>query len=286
MRKKRTRSFSLVSALLLALAAILPVFTSVSAQDDRPILIHATNAGDKATFDPHLASGTQDRTVVDMVFNGLLRFKPGDASVIEPDLATAVPEPVAEADGTQSWTFTLRTDARCHASTKTESYVLTADDVVFSLQKAANADTSGVAGAYAGYTFTKVDDVTVKVTVATPYSLGNDTKTKVFWVEPCATDTPSEAPTETATQSAGAASTDDTDQGVESQTAIAPDTADTADSAEADTATAGAAVPTSVDAGEDSSALPDWARSPWPLVAVAGGLTLAGVALARRKSRA
>lgn len=168
MRKKRIRSFSLLGALLLALAAILPVFTSVSAQDDRPILIHATNAGDKATFDPHLASGTQDRTVVDMVFNGLLRFKPGDASVIEPDLATAVPEPVAEADGTQSWTFTLRTDAKCHASTKSESYVLTADDVVFSLQKAANADTSGVAGAYAGYTFAKVDDVTVKVTVASP----------------------------------------------------------------------------------------------------------------------
>lgn len=165
---KRTRLISILSVILLALAAIGPLTGSTAAQDDRPILVHATNAGDKATFDPHLASGTQDRTVVDMIFNGLLRFKPGDSSVIEPDLATAVPEPVAEADGTQSWTFTLRTDAICQASTKTDAYPLTADDVVFSLQKSANPDTSGVSGDYAEFTFEKVDDATVKVTVPSP----------------------------------------------------------------------------------------------------------------------
>src|SRR6478735_10670537 len=168
MTNSRTRAVSILSIVLLALAAIGPLSGTVSAQEDRPILVHATNAGDKATFDPHLASGTQDRTVVDMVFNGLLRFKPGDSSVIEPDLATAMPEPVAEADGTQSWTFTLRTDAVCHASSATDAYPLTADDVVFSFQKAANPDTSGVSGDYTGYTFEKVDDATVKVTVPEP----------------------------------------------------------------------------------------------------------------------
>ncbi|MCA9860225.1 MAG: hypothetical protein KC438_10900, partial [Thermomicrobiales bacterium] len=168
MTHRRTRTISFLSVILLALTAIGPLFGSVSAQDDRPVLVHATNSGDKATFDPHLASGTQDRTVVDMVFNGLLRFKPGDASVIEADLATEVPEPVAEADGTQSWTFALRTDATCHASSATEAYPLTADDVVFSLQKSANSDTSGVAGDYAGFEFVKVDDATVKVVVPTP----------------------------------------------------------------------------------------------------------------------
>jgi peptide/nickel transport system substrate-binding protein len=153
---------------MIAIASFGSLFTTVSAQEDRPILIHATNAGDKATFDPHLASGTQDRTVVDMIFNGLLRFKPGDASVIEPDLAVAIPEPVAEADGTQSWTFTLRTDAVCHASSATDAYTLTADDVVFSFQKAANPDTSGVSGDYAGYVFEKIDDSTVKITAPSP----------------------------------------------------------------------------------------------------------------------
>lgn len=168
MTRKQSRSIALLSALMIVVASVGAIFTTASAQDDRPILVHATNAGDKATFDPHLASGTQDRTVVDMIFNGLLRFKPGDSSVIEADLATAVPEPVAEADGTQSWTFTLRTDATCHASTKSDAYPLTADDVVFSLQKAANPDTSGVSGEYKDYVFAKVDDATVKVTVPSP----------------------------------------------------------------------------------------------------------------------
>lgn len=168
MIKGTYRTVALLSAAVLMLVSLGAMLTPASAQEDRPILIHATNAGDKATFDPHLASGTQDRTVVDMIFNGLVRFAPGDSSVIEPDLATEVPEPVAEADGSQSWTFTLRTDAICHASSATDAYPLTADDVVFSLQKAANPDTSGVAGSYEGYVFEKVDDATVKVTVPSP----------------------------------------------------------------------------------------------------------------------
>jgi peptide/nickel transport system substrate-binding protein len=165
---RQSRTFFFFCAAMLVFASLGALLAPAKAQEDRPILIHATNSGDKATFDPHLASGTQDRTVVDMVFNGLVRFKPGDGSVIEPDLATAVPDPVAEADGTQTWTFTLRDDALCHASTASEAYALTAEDVVFSFQKAANPDTSGVSGDYAGYTFEAVDATTVKVTVASP----------------------------------------------------------------------------------------------------------------------
>lgn len=130
----------------------------------------------------------------------------------------------------------------------------------------------------------------VKVVVATPRSLGNDTKSKVFWVEPCDAPAPStteeEAATTTdatdATDAADAAdATDAVEQGVlgtsaevESEAAVAAEAED-----------ADAAVPTSVDAGEDGTMLGDWARSPWPLVAIAGGLTVAGVALARRSSR-
>jgi peptide/nickel transport system substrate-binding protein len=115
MTSRRTRSLSILGVLLMVLTSFGAMFTTASAQDGA-VLILATNAGDKATLDPHLASGTQDRIVVDMVFNGLIRFKPGDASQFEPDLATALPEPVEEADGTQSWTFTLRDDAMCHAT--------------------------------------------------------------------------------------------------------------------------------------------------------------------------
>jgi peptide/nickel transport system substrate-binding protein len=139
-----------------------------TAQGDRPVLRFATNAADIANLDPHYASGTQDRLIVDMIFNGLVRFKPGDSSQFEPDLATAMPEPTTNDDGTQTWTFTLRDDVMTHASEGAESAALTAADVVFSLQKAANADTSAYAGNYEGWTFEEVDATTVAITVPAP----------------------------------------------------------------------------------------------------------------------
>jgi peptide/nickel transport system substrate-binding protein len=143
--------------------------THPAVAQDRPVLRFGTNAADLSTLDPHYASGTQDRTVVDMLFNALVRFKPGDASVIEPDLATAVPEPVIEG-GKQTWTFTLRDGVVCHPWEGGEAYPLTADDVVFSLQKSANKDSSGYAADYAGMTVAKVDDKIVKITMDAPLS--------------------------------------------------------------------------------------------------------------------
>lgn len=134
----------------------------------------------------------------------------------------------------------------------------------------------------------------VKLTVATPHSLGNDTKSKVFWVEPCASET---APETTAPDTDEDTSTGDTgvgsgtvegddaagttDQGVLGETFVAGDQAD-----EAAVASDSAAVPTAVDAGE-SSALPEWARSPLPLTLISFVLVLAGAAIVlRNRSRA
>lgn len=169
MMRRRPLIAVLAIVMLLMPALSLRASQAIAQDGERETLRFGVNAQDLATLDPHLASGTQDRTVVDMVFNGLVRFKPGDASVIEPDLATAVPEPVDEA-GTQTWTFTLRDDAVCHPTASTEAYQLTSADVVFSLQKAANADTSASAGEYTGMTFEAVDPATVKVSVETPLS--------------------------------------------------------------------------------------------------------------------
>ena len=58
----------------------------------------------------------------------------------------------------------------CQPSAGTEAYALTADDVVFSLQKSANPDTSAYAGDYDGMTVAKVDDKTVAITLDTPVS--------------------------------------------------------------------------------------------------------------------
>lgn len=132
----------------------------------------------------------------------------------------------------------------------------------------------------------------VKLTVATPHSLGNDTKSKVFWVEPCTTETEPEttAPGAEETPAAGVGSgtvdgeAGTTDEGVLGETFVAADEADEAD--ETAVASDGAAVPTAVDAGE-SSALPEWARSPLPLTLVSLVLVLAGAAIVlRNRSRA
>ena len=44
-------------------------------------------------------AGTQDRALVDMVYNGLVRYTPGDATGFEPDLAVALPQIVVHLPG-------------------------------------------------------------------------------------------------------------------------------------------------------------------------------------------
>jgi peptide/nickel transport system substrate-binding protein len=168
---------------LMALAACVPAAPSAAPAEEQTaegaaessapagekVLRFGINAADLGSLDPHFASSTNDRTVVSMIFNGLLRYKPGEAPELEPDLATAIPEP-EEVNGQQVWTFQLQQGIMCHASPETEAYELTADDVVYSLTKSANADRSAFAGEYAGMTFAKVDDYTVSVTLDTPLS--------------------------------------------------------------------------------------------------------------------
>ncbi len=142
-----------------------------AAQDgEAPVLRFATNAADIGNLDPHFASGTQDRTIVDMVFNGLVRFTPGDSSTFEPDLAEEMPTPTENEDGTQTWSFKIRTGVMTHAAEGAESYELTADDVLFSYEKAANPDSSAYAGNYQDWTFAIADDGTFQVTVPEPIS--------------------------------------------------------------------------------------------------------------------
>src|SRR5262245_56404732 len=114
------RPLALLSFLLLAVtacASLGPASGSAVPPTSEPrsggILRIGQNAADLGTLDPHFSSGTQDRALVDMVFNGLLRFKPGDATVFEPDLATALPEQRIDAAGKQVWEFNLRGGVLC-----------------------------------------------------------------------------------------------------------------------------------------------------------------------------
>lgn len=140
---------------------------SVTNGADLKILRFGANAADLRSLDPHKATTTNDRAVADMVFNGLMRFEPGNPTQLEPDLALAFP--TAEmVDGQQIWTFELRQGVMCHPGPETDAYELTAEDVVYSLQRSADSSRSSYANAYGGMTFEAADEYVVNVIVETP----------------------------------------------------------------------------------------------------------------------
>jgi peptide/nickel transport system substrate-binding protein len=143
---------------------------TITASSSGGVLRIGQAAADLGTLDPHFGSGTQDRALVDMVFNGLIRYKPGDATTFEPDLATSLPGPSANADGKQTWTFDLRRGVMCQPTDGVPAYELTSDDVVYSLQKAANKATSAYSSDYAGMTFSNSDQYSVTITLDSPLS--------------------------------------------------------------------------------------------------------------------
>ncbi len=148
------------------------VITATPEPVAEPVILRVgQNAADMSSLDPHFATTTEARALVDMIFNGLVRYKPGDGAfeAMEPDLAEALP--VSEmVDGAQVWTFKLRQGVMCHPAGAMPAYELTSEDVVYSLQKAADPERSAYAGEYTGMTFEAVDPYTVKVTLENPLS--------------------------------------------------------------------------------------------------------------------
>lgn len=131
------------------------------------ILNIAFDAGDLQTLDPHRAATTQDRSTVDPIFNGLIRYAPGNQVQAEPDLAESW---TASADN-KVWTFQLRKGVHFHPFPgHPQGYELTSEDVVYSFQRAANPDTSSYAGEYSGTTFEADGPYQVRITLEKPMS--------------------------------------------------------------------------------------------------------------------
>jgi len=122
------------------------------------------------TIDPHLAVSRQERILVDMIFNGLVRNKPGNMPGLEADLALEIPEPILE-NGKQIWIFHLRQGVMCQPGPKTSAYELTSEDVVYSLNRSADPGHSAYAGEYNGMVFEAIDQYTVSITLDTPQSI-------------------------------------------------------------------------------------------------------------------
>jgi peptide/nickel transport system substrate-binding protein len=147
-------------ALLLAFCAfILPFDTALA---ETTIHIGLT-ASDTPSLDPHVSTATSETVIFAHIFSGLVRFRPGrmSAALMEPDLAESWD---ASADGTV-WTFRLRRGVQFH-----HGYgELTADDVVYSLQRASDPKRSSVSSDYDSFDrIEAVDRYTVRITLKAP----------------------------------------------------------------------------------------------------------------------
>ncbi|MCY0097052.1 ABC transporter substrate-binding protein [Hoeflea ulvae] len=120
-------------------------------------------AQDLGTMDPHRATTTPDKPITGWLFNGLVRFKPGsdDIGALEPDLA----ESWESSDDGLVWTFKLREGVKFHHGFGE----VTADDVVYSLDRSANPDTSAFSSDYRAIDkIEAVDPMTVQITLKQP----------------------------------------------------------------------------------------------------------------------
>lgn len=121
------------------------------------------DAASVTQLDPHVSTKSGDKLVFGMVFNGLVRFAPGSSAAdqLEPDLA----ESWTRSEDGLTWTFTLREGVQFHGGYGE----LTASDVVYSLERAADPDRSGVASDYAEVqSVTALDDYTVEIKLNQP----------------------------------------------------------------------------------------------------------------------
>ena len=145
---------------LLGATAIASVTATTGIAQDLSIGIQSQTAG---PLDPHVSTATGDKIVFAMLFNGLVRFKPGSMNPgdIEPDLA----ESWTVSDDGLVWTFTLRDNVTFHGDFGT----VTAEDVVFSLQRAADPDISSVSSDYAAFEMIEaLDSETIRITLSEP----------------------------------------------------------------------------------------------------------------------
>lgn len=146
-----------------AILACTALVAAGAAQAQQTTLTIGMGSADAGRLDPHVATTTPDKGLLHYMFNGLVRIEPGKSSpeFIEPDIA----ESWTVSDDGLEWTFTLREDVDCHG----DWGMIDADDVVFSLQRAANADTSAFAADFSAFeSVEKTGDHEVKITLANP----------------------------------------------------------------------------------------------------------------------
>ncbi len=129
----------------------------------KKVLTVGMGTADASTLDPHKATSTADKGVLNYMFNGLVRIKPGQISpeFIEPDLAESWTSNPA---GTE-WTFKIRHGVQCQH----DYGEFTAEDAAFSIKRAADKQSSAFANDFNQLSNVDVvDPYTVKITLKNP----------------------------------------------------------------------------------------------------------------------
>ena len=115
------------------------------------------------SLDPHSIQGSSDRIIVENVFSGLVRHKPGTVTQVDPDLAyhwTVSPDGL-------TYTFFLRNNAVWH-----DGYgPVTAHDVKYSWDRVLDPETPGSANSTLAVvdSIEVLDDFTVQVNLSRPH---------------------------------------------------------------------------------------------------------------------
>ena len=116
--------------------------------------------GTPGFINPILASRDVDRDLAALMYSGLLKATPEGALV--PDLAESYD---ISSDGL-TYTFKIKSGAKFHDKTP-----VTADDVLFTIQKAVDPNTkSSRRASFEGLAVEKIDELTVRFTLRQPYS--------------------------------------------------------------------------------------------------------------------
>lgn len=163
--KKRLIAIVFISVLALFFTSATGLLAAKLAK--KQVLTIAFDAGDTKSLDPHRAATTVDRSTVDTIFNGLVRYPPGDQVKPEPDIAKSW----KVSKDKKVWTFKLRKDVFFHPFPgQSSGYKLTSEDVVYSLKRAADSKHSSYAGEYKGISISAPDAYTVVITLENPIS--------------------------------------------------------------------------------------------------------------------
>jgi peptide/nickel transport system substrate-binding protein len=142
----------------LMLLLVLALVASRPAGAGEKVLRVGVNDADIATLDPDRGVQTSDMHIMGSMFNGLVRLSPGEVNLdrIEPDLAERWQ---VSPDG-RDYTFTLRKGVQFHRNYGE----LTAEDVIYSLKRAADKNRSNFFKTFEAIeSATAADRYTVKV---------------------------------------------------------------------------------------------------------------------------